>query len=789
MSTVPQRLGKYELRELLGRGNVAEVWRAYDLQLKRDVALKIIHADLQADPHFFARFVRHGQSVAALHHANIVQMYDATIFRPIQGSNATAYIVRQYIEGQTLADYINATSRKGKLFPLTDIVYLFTSLGVAIDYAYQRGIVHGDIKPSNILLNEHNITRFSVGEPMLTDFSLADMLGQDANVVSAFYMSPEQAKGQLAGNRSDIYSLGIILYELCTGIQPFRDKSSVAVMRQHIYTLPTPPLLINANLPPALSAVILRALSKEPETRFSMASLLAVAIADACSLRPTIPLLHTHEDTEEYRTGPHTSLLGVSQPLAPSSASMPTIKPPQPITGKHATVEPTRVVLEPVNRASSSAKQPATSPQRAITTSTTARLPAVNTSSQKAVVVPTTLKLPVPASTTTAARRLPVPMQAPVLSPAAPTSSANWQRERSRTTGVPMFTVIFALLLLLLVVVSALATSLLLNRRGQTNAGGMVGQVFFQDDALGHEDVLRLELKNVTPPPQGKMYVAWLQDSTHQLLPLGALSVHHGAISFVYPGDTQHTNLLSLVQGVVVTQENRGALPSTSRGRIIFQAQFDSVSFLYIKNILYATPNFPSNQGVASGLLEVIKSLNDKAGSIVDTLQNSPHDYTLARRQAIRIIELVDGTAYAMSSGDLPAHLPSQLGTPVGLLTSPTRPGYIDTLAAQLDTLRAATGSNTLLRQHIQNVRNAMSDLQDWVQKIRAYDVQLVKAADLSNPAIIGVALQLKRLAADSYTGRTIPPNEGPLLSIGSAGAYQAYVESQYMATLDLKQV
>jgi hypothetical protein len=349
-----------------------------------------------------------------------------------------------------------------------------------------------------------------------------------------------------------------------------------------------------------------------------------------------------------------------------------------------------------------------------------------------------------------------------------------------------MSTVIVALLLL--VVVSTIATSLLFNAREQADAGSMVGQVFFQDDALGHEDVLRLELKNVTAPPQGKMYVAWLQDSTRHLLPLGPLSVHNSAISFGYPGDTRHTNLLSVVQGVVITQENTSALPSTAGGQIVFQAHFDSASLPYIKNILYATPNFPSNQGVASGLLDVVKSLNDKAGSIVDTLQNSPHDYALARRQAIRIIELIDGTAYATSSGDLPAGVPSQLRTPAGLLTSPMQSGYIDTLTAQLDALQAATGTNTPLLQHIQHVRHAISDLQDWVKKIRAYDVQLVKAADLSNPASIGVALQLKRLAADSYTGRTIPPNQGPLPSIGSAGAYQAYVESQYMATLNLKQ-
>lgn len=773
MSAAPQRLGKYELRQRLGQGNMGEVWLAYDLQLRRDVAMKIIHTTLQSDTNFFTRFVKEGQSIASLHHTNIVQVHDVAVFRPAQGYNATAYMVMEYVEGETLADYIEATAKSGHIPPLTDIVYLFTSLAVAIDYASQKGIIHGNIKPSNILLNKRNTAHLSAGEPMLTDFSLAILLDQEA--VSPFYMSPEQAKGWPASNRSDIYSLCVILYEVCTGVQPFRDDSSVAVMMKHIDTLPTPPLLINTSIPTALSEVLLRALSKDPAARFSTASLLAAAIADACSLPPALPLLRyrVYEDTEAYHTASdsYPSLLGVSQPRPKLSTPLPS----QPaITGKHATIEPAPLILTPVNRVQSS--------------SSSAKIPAVSPSQEKAE--PTRVHTPTSESESTL--KLPVPVQMTPSSPTivpSTTPTGNQRREHARIAGVPMVTVVVALLLVLLLLGSALFTSLLSNSRGPANSGGAVGQVFFQDDALGHEDVLHIEMRNIAAAPQGKMYVAWLQDSVHHWLPLGQLAVRNSTASLVYPGDAYRTNLLSIAQGVVISLESSGALPGSLKGKIVFQAHFDSTSIPYIKNILYVTPNFPSDQSVVTELLDTIKSLNDKAGSIVDTLQNNPHDYMLANRQAIRIIELVDGTAYAMSSGDLPADDPGQLEARAGLLSSPTQPGYIDTLATQLDKLQAVAGSNMTLRQHIQNVRNAVNDLQDWVQKIRMYDVQLLKAADLRDPTITGVALQLKRAAADSYTGRTIPPNEGPLPTPGSAGAYQAYVESQYMATLDLKQV
>src|SRR6266568_6700891 len=177
-STGPRRLGKYELQGRLERGGMGEVWKAYDTQLRRYVAIKVLHADLQANPDFVSRFTREAQLVASLHHPNIVQIHDFQ-FSNTGESGTTAYMVMDYVEGGTVADYIRATSRKGLYPPPSDILYLFTAISLALDYAHQRGMIHRDIKPANILLDKRNLpvgAQFiapSLGEPVLTDFGIA----------------------------------------------------------------------------------------------------------------------------------------------------------------------------------------------------------------------------------------------------------------------------------------------------------------------------------------------------------------------------------------------------------------------------------------------------------------------------------------------------------------------------------------------------------------------------------------------------------------------------------------
>ena len=176
MSTNPVRIGKYELQELVGRGSMTEVWKAFDTQQKLYVAIKFFHPDVQVDPDFVTRFLNEAQIIASLDHPNIVQIHDFQVSQQPIGErlaptqNPTPYVVMDYIEGQTLEDFIMHTSRMGRFPPAAEIVRLLLPISAAIDYAHQRGIVHSDIKPGNILLGKAAYSGIPI--PMLTDFAM-----------------------------------------------------------------------------------------------------------------------------------------------------------------------------------------------------------------------------------------------------------------------------------------------------------------------------------------------------------------------------------------------------------------------------------------------------------------------------------------------------------------------------------------------------------------------------------------------------------------------------------------
>src|SRR5205823_4275286 len=215
----------------------------------------------------------------------------------------------------------------GKFPPAADIVQLFASISQAIDYAHQHGMIHRDIKPSNILLDQRNTKYNSMGEPILTDFGIAKLMANPSATMSGMwlgtplYISPEQAQRQPGNEHSDLYSLGVILYEICTGVQPFRGESVASVMMQHINTLPTPPTLINPGISPALAMVIMRGLAKDPVARFSSAFAMTTELAEALNM--SIPARMGPLSYE--KEGP-TYLSPVASNL--SSGMMPSLAPP-----------------------------------------------------------------------------------------------------------------------------------------------------------------------------------------------------------------------------------------------------------------------------------------------------------------------------------------------------------------------------------------------------------------------------------------------------------------------------
>lgn len=260
--------GRYELRQLIGRGGMAEVHIGNDTRLNRIVAIKILRQDLARDPIFQTRFRREAQAAANLNHPAIVAVYD-TGEETVKSSDGTQiqvpYIVMEYVEGHTVRELLT----DGNPVPINEALEIVSGVLDALEYAHHQNLVHRDIKPGNVMITttgKIKVMDFGIARA-LTD-SQATMTQTDAVVGTAQYLSPEQARGEQVDARSDLYSTGCLLYELLTGIPPFKGDSAVAVAFQHVSQLPRVPSSIAPDIPEALDRVVMKALAKDRDERY-----------------------------------------------------------------------------------------------------------------------------------------------------------------------------------------------------------------------------------------------------------------------------------------------------------------------------------------------------------------------------------------------------------------------------------------------------------------------------------------------------------------------------------------
>ncbi len=283
MNTTLPAPGHYQLQQRLYQNTHSDIWKAYDTEAQREVILKVYRTDLPDNVEALARYIHNVERVASLHHYNIVSLYGVQVL-PSQGSGDSLPLVclaMEHVEGTTLAEYIKSTTSAGKLPPPVEVVSLISSIAQALEYAHRRGIIHGNLKPGNILLSQQGDATDKMNAVLLTDFALTRVPSEKQSANIPFYMAPEQIQGISADERSDIYSLGVLLYELYTGMLPFRGNRPIAVMMQHIMAEPTPPDLVNPAIPLTVTQVIMRCLAKNPAERFPNATALAVALAQA----------------------------------------------------------------------------------------------------------------------------------------------------------------------------------------------------------------------------------------------------------------------------------------------------------------------------------------------------------------------------------------------------------------------------------------------------------------------------------------------------------------------------
>jgi len=291
-----KKLGLYEIVAPLGEGGMAAVYRAYQPSMNRHVALKILPQHFASDPQFTGRFQQEAKVLAKLQHPHILPIFD------FGQANGYTYIVMPLVESGTLTDLLES----GPL-SLKQIRALIWQIGEALDYAHARGLIHRDVKPSNVLVDGR-------GNSMLTDFGLAKIVEGSAKFTETggllgtpAYMSPEQGRGLPLDGRSDIYSLGVILYEMATGRQPFDAETPIAIVFKHIQDPLPPPRDLNPNLPEAVEAVILKALAKDPADRYQTAREMVEALQAA--IPDTLP-----------------NIAKVTQPAPPSAPTAPTVQ-------------------------------------------------------------------------------------------------------------------------------------------------------------------------------------------------------------------------------------------------------------------------------------------------------------------------------------------------------------------------------------------------------------------------------------------------------------------------------
>ncbi len=730
MNTTPQHIGRYELQKLMGRGSTGEVWKGYDPQLQCNVAIKIIHPDLQSDPNFMSRFASEGQALASLYHPNIVKIRDVSISRPPESDTTTAYMVMDYIQGISLAEYIRGTSRIGNFPAVADMVNLFTCIGQAIDYAHQNGFIHGNIKPSNILLNRNSTLQQHTGHPsfpfrllsspILTDFSIAKTAGHSSDSNSAYYISPEQVKGHPATERSDIYALGVILYEICTGIQPFRGESPVAVMMQHLNTLPTPPILINPHVPQELSEVILRAMAKDPSTRYASASQLAIALANACSINTLLNDAPFPVEDPRGESGPLQTILGVAQKMPAAYNSSGKLRAVSKSTRPVAAVP-----YKPANGVSDIAR------------------------SEDSTAIITTVMPSTPLPT---------------------------------KKGLRISRTYIALAACFLVLILGSTIGILVFR--QTTATSTVaGHIYFQSDGFGQNDVLRITIQNIPDPAAGKTYYAWLfGNSGSAPILLGKLAIYRGQVNFVYQGNPHHSDLLAMLHSLIITEENTQATPARpSLNEQIYKVELPVTAIPggesvldHLRGLLSGPEGSPLQwleRNTAKAWLWAANAKDYWNGNSVDVRNTN-----FIRGQIVHIIDVLEGKQIDARDAQI-----ARFGLLEG---NANTPAIIETVLTQLDAIANASGATANQRESAKQAEAALKAVRKWLEQVQQDATRLVAMTNEQLAAAQATPLleDMETQANDAYNGQLDPATN----QVQQEGVAQIAAAIQRLATFDI---
>ena len=549
---IGKTVGKVRIEKAIARGGMAEVYLGTHLTLDRPVAVKVMHNFVEADPDLQTRFEREAKVVAGLRHPNIVQIFD---FDTVDGH---PYIVMEYLRGTSLASYLRELHKRGQRLPPRQVARLLISIATALDYAHERGVIHRDIKPGNIILHtgmdEVSLDRpiTEQAEPVLTDFGLVRIAQAVTQTASGSvsgtpaYMSPEQAQGVKVDHRSDIYSLGVVLYEMVAGRIPFDADTSWTVIFKHINE-PPPPI---AGVQPAVQKVIENALAKNPEARYQTARALASdymnaigMVAEASTLRMSLPRAPIPDDISESRRRAI-----VHQTAAESGTESGRFEPaPVPAWTRFAVYAAVLIIM------------------LALGSFLAARLFSANQPTE----VPTSFIQPT--------------------QPATAVHTAEHPTADSNAVVPPL-------------------------------SGSPVGVLRFQD-GTALADSVTLSTSSVPPPPEGNVYEVWLiQDDAEQRISVGTMDFDqnpNGSLTFI---DGQGGNLLGLYSGMEITIEPNDGNPNSSNN-VAFSVRLPEGGLTHVRHLLYSFDATPNQIGFIRGLDTNTRRLADSATQMLSAFE------------------------------------------------------------------------------------------------------------------------------------------------------------------------
>ncbi|HSL45172.1 MAG TPA: protein kinase [Anaerolineales bacterium] len=709
---IGKTVGKVRIEKAIAKGGMAEVYLGTHLTLDRPVAVKVMHNFMEADPELQSRFEREAKVVAGLRHPNIVHIFD------YDTADGHPYIVMEYLQGVSLASFLRELHKRNQRLQPAQVARLLVTVAGALDYAHEKGVVHRDVKPGNIILHtktsdlsmDQPITEQA--EPVLTDFGLVRIAQAAAQTASGAisgtpaYMSPEQAQGLRVDHRSDIYSLGVVLYEMVAGRIPFEADTSWTLIFKHINE---PPPVI-AGVQPAVQTVIERALAKNPDLRYQSARALAADYIDAIGLGAEASTLRMSLPASLVRqTGPQGSATG--------SASQP---------ANQAAPVPVPVTTEPT---------PGSQWPRIAAFSSVAILAVVLGGFLFSRFSPSLQPTPIPTRVNEAT-------QGPTEEHATEhlTSDAN--------VAAPL------------------------------EAADPVGLLRFQDGTVP-ADALTISTESMPLPPDGSRYEAWLiEDDAEQRISIGTLSFgpeNKGSLIYV---DGAGRNLIGQYSAVEITIEPDPDSNPNSSNNVAFSVRLPESGLTHVRHLLSSFNATPHHIGLTHGLNANTELLTELAAQMLTAFETGNDADVLL--QAERMLSVVVGNK-SPDYRDWDANgAIEDPGDGFGLLQNEDQVGYIQGTYTHADLVLTSTDATENMLTHGEHVKASALNVSDWTAQLRTQLLAILE--NPSNPDREATIRQAVALANQIRTGLDVNGNENIEPIPGEGGAVTAYEHAYYMA-------